>query len=93
MKAVVKELTLAQNGASAEPQKSSDNTSNKTTQTAEEKPTESDSKATDEASAKKPAVEEETNGDPTGKGVQMNNDMTPVAEEAPKRRIRKKRDE
>ena len=89
MKAFVKELTLAQNGASTEPQKSSDNTSNKTNQPAEEKPTENDS----EASAEKPGVEEETNGDPTGEGIQMNDDMPPVAEEVPKRRIRKKRDE
>lgn len=43
----------------------------------EEKPAESDSGATDEAPAEKPAVEEEK----------------PAAEEAPKRRTRKKRDE
>ena len=89
MNSFIKELKLAQNGASMESQKSSDDTNNKTTQTTEEKPIKNDSKAT----AEKPGVEEETNGDPTGKGIQINDDMPHVAEEAPKRRIRKKRDE
>lgn len=97
MKAFVEELTLAQSESRQNAPRRTETKNEVTNQPTEENAIQSESDAPKSRSRRKSvevkAVDEETNSDPTGKGVQMNDDMPPVAEdEAPKKRTRKKRE-